>query len=130
MPLFKTSNPALSSNTFSGMSDSSYGGGVSSAPYGGVISTSTSMTLSGTVHKTGVLLVLAVTSAFFTWTQFAATHDPASVSLEMIVGVFGGLVFALITSFKREWFPVTAPTLVWLYLEIIRLLTKLRSRNN
>jgi len=109
MPLFKTSNPALGSNTFSGMSDSSYGGGISSAQYGGAISTSTSMTLSGTVHKTGVLLVLAVASAFFTWTQFAATHDPASVSLEMMVGVFGGLIFALITSFKREWSPITAP---------------------
>jgi uncharacterized YccA/Bax inhibitor family protein len=66
------------------------------------------MTLSGTVQKTGVLLVHAVASAFFT--QFAATHNPTSVSLEMIVGVFGGLVFALITAFKREWSPVTAPT--------------------
>ena len=109
MPLFKTSNPALGSNTFSGMSDSSYGSGISRAQYGGAISTSTSMTLSGTVNKTGILLVLAVASAFFTWTQFAATHNPASVSLEMIVGVFGGLIFALITSFKREWSPVTAP---------------------
>jgi uncharacterized YccA/Bax inhibitor family protein len=89
MPLFKTSNPALSSNTFSGMSDSSYGGGVSSAQYGGAISTSTSMTLSGTVNKTGILLVLAVVAAAFTWNQFAATHNPASVSLEMLVGVFG-----------------------------------------
>jgi uncharacterized YccA/Bax inhibitor family protein len=109
MALFKTSNPALGSNTFSGMSDSSYGGGISSAQYGGAISTTSNMTLSGTVNKTGILLVLAVASAFFTWTQFAATHNPASVSLEMIVGVFGGLIFALITSFKREWSPITAP---------------------
>jgi uncharacterized YccA/Bax inhibitor family protein len=106
MPLFKTSNPALGSNTFRGMS-SSYNSGI--AHYGGAISASSSMTLSGTVHKTGVLLVLAVASAFFTWTQFAATHDPASVSLEMMVGVFGGLIFALVTSFKREWSPITAP---------------------
>ena len=75
----------------------------------GAISTSSSMTLSGTVNKTGILLVLAVASAFFTWTQFAATHNPASVSLEMLVGIFGGLIFALITSFKREWSPITAP---------------------
>ena len=109
MPLFKTSNPALGSNTFSGMSDSSYGSGISSARYGGAIGTSTSMTLSGTVNKTGILLVLAVASAAFTWNQFAATHDLASVSLEMMVGVFGGLIFALITSFKREWSPITAP---------------------
>jgi uncharacterized YccA/Bax inhibitor family protein len=99
-------HPALGSNTFSGMS-SSYGSGI--AQYGGAASTSSSMTLSGTVNKTGILLVLAVVSASFTWTQFAATHNPASVSLEMLVGVFGGLVFALITSFKREWSPITAP---------------------
>ncbi len=60
MPLFKTSNPALSSNTFSGVSDSSYGGGISGAQYGGAISTTSGMTLSGTVNKTGILLVLAV----------------------------------------------------------------------
>jgi hypothetical protein len=89
------------------MSDSSYGSGITK--YGGAISTTDSMTLSGTVNKTGILLVLAVASAFFTWNQFAATHNPASVSLEMIVGVFGGLIFALITTFKREWAPVTAP---------------------
>jgi hypothetical protein len=33
MPLFKTSNPALGSDTFGSMSDNSYGGGVSSAQY-------------------------------------------------------------------------------------------------
>jgi uncharacterized YccA/Bax inhibitor family protein len=106
MALFKTSNPALGSDTFSG---SSYGSGISSARYGGAISTPASMTLSGTINKTGILLVLAVVAAAFTWNQFAATHNPASVSLEMLVGIFGGLIFALITSFKREWAPVTAP---------------------
>ena len=109
MPLFKTSNPALSSDAFGGSSNSSYGGGISSAQYGGAISSTGSMTLSGTVNKTGILLVLAVASAAFTWNQFAATHDPASVSLEMLVGVFGGFIFALVTTFKREWSPITAP---------------------
>jgi uncharacterized YccA/Bax inhibitor family protein len=105
MPLFKTSNPALSGDAFGGPSGSSYG--VSRAQYGGA--TTGAMTLSGTVNKTGILLLLAVVSAGFTWNQFAATHDPASVSLEMMVGVFGGLIFALITCFKREWSPITAP---------------------
>ena len=108
MALSKTSNPALGSDTFSGMS-SSYGSGL--GQYGGAVDTSTSMTLNGTVNKTGILLVLAVVAAAFTWNQFAATHNPASVSLEMLVGVFGGLVFALITSFKREWAPITAPSM-------------------
>jgi len=108
MPLFKTSNPALSGDAFGGNSNSSYGGGISSAQYGGA-TTAGAMTLSGTVNKTGILLLLAVVSAGFTWNQFAATHNPASVSLEMMVGVFGGLIFALVTCFKREWSPITAP---------------------
>jgi uncharacterized YccA/Bax inhibitor family protein len=107
MPLFKTSNPALGSDTFSGMSDSSYGGVITQS--GRALSTPASMTLSGTVNKTGILLVLAVAAATFTWKQFAATHNPASVSLEMLVGVFGGFIVALVTCFKREWSPVTAP---------------------
>ena len=105
MPLFKTSNPALSDKAFGGDSNNSYGSGISQ--YGGA--STASMTLNGTVNKTGILLILAVVSAAFTWNQFAATHDPASVSLEMMVGVFGGFIFALITIFKREWAPVTAP---------------------
>jgi uncharacterized YccA/Bax inhibitor family protein len=105
MPLFKTSNPALGGDTFGGNSNSSYGSGISQ--YGGA--TTASMTLNGTVNKTGILLILAVASAAFTWNQFAATHNPASVSLEMLVGVFGGFIFALVTIFKREWAPVTAP---------------------
>jgi uncharacterized YccA/Bax inhibitor family protein len=105
MPLFKTSNPALSDKAFGGDSNSSYGSGISQ--YGGA--TTASMTLNGTVNKTGILLILAIVSAAFTWNQFAATHNPASVSLEMMVGVFGGFIFALITIFKREWAPVTAP---------------------
>jgi uncharacterized YccA/Bax inhibitor family protein len=104
MPLLKTSNPALGSDTFRG---GSYGSDI--PQYGGSIGTTTSMTLSGTVNKTGILLVLAVVAAAFTWNQFVATHNPASVSLEMLVGVFGGFICALVTIFKREWSPITAP---------------------
>jgi uncharacterized YccA/Bax inhibitor family protein len=100
MPLFKTSNPALGGDTFGG-------GGISSAPYGGV--TTGAMTLNGTVNKTGILLILAILSAGFTWNQFAAAHNPASVAGEMMIGGIGGFIFALVTIFKREWSPFTAP---------------------
>jgi uncharacterized YccA/Bax inhibitor family protein len=106
MPLFKTSNPALSGDSFGGPSNSRYGG-ISGTQYGGV--TTGAMTLGGTINKTGILLLLAVISAAFTWNQFAATHNPASVAPEMLVGFIGGFIFALITIFKREWSPVTAP---------------------
>src|SRR6202453_4685961 len=104
MPLMKTSNPALSDKTFRGISGSQYGG-----PYGGLIDATSRMTLSGTVNKTALLLVCALATASWTWSLFLKSRDMADVAPLMLVGVFGGLIFALITSFKKEWSPVTAP---------------------
>jgi len=100
MPLMKTSNPALSGNTFR---DASGG------PYGAMVDAANRMTLSGTVNKTGVLLICALATAGWTWSLFFKTRDMSEVAPLLMVGVFGGLIFALITSFKKEWAPVTAP---------------------
>jgi uncharacterized YccA/Bax inhibitor family protein len=100
MPLMKTSNPALSDKTFRGIS----GGG-----YGGLIDATDRMTLSGTVNKTGILLVCVLATAAWTWHSFSESRDMADVMPLMLVGMFGGLIFGLITSFKKEWSPVTAP---------------------
>jgi uncharacterized YccA/Bax inhibitor family protein len=100
MPLMKTSNPALGENTFKNV-----GGG-----YGGYLVDATArMTLSGTVNKTGILLILTFASAAWTWFRYLATGDPASVGGLMMVGVFGGFICAMVTIFKKEWSPVTAP---------------------
>jgi uncharacterized YccA/Bax inhibitor family protein len=100
MALMKTSNPALSNSTFQNLSG---------AQYGGVIDETTRMTLNGTVNKTGILLLCAIASAAWMWHTFLLSRDMADVAPWMLVGVFGGLIFALITSFKKEWSPVTAP---------------------
>ena len=100
MALFKTSNPALGSNTFNGLSDSQYGG---------VIDAASRMTLSGTVNKTGILLVCAIATAGWTWHQFLQTRDVADVVPLMLAGVIGGFICAMVTVFKKEWSPVTAP---------------------
>jgi uncharacterized YccA/Bax inhibitor family protein len=100
MALFKTSNPALGSNTFNGLSDSQYGGAIDLA---------SRMTLSGTVNKTGILLLCAIATAGWTWHQFLQTRDMADVAPLMLAGVIGGFICAMVTIFKREWSPVTAP---------------------
>jgi uncharacterized YccA/Bax inhibitor family protein len=100
MALFKTSNPALGSNTFNGLSDSQYGG---------VIDAASRMTLSGTVNKTGILLICAIATAGWTWHQFLQTRDVADVVPLMLAGVIGGFICAMVTVFKKEWSPVTAP---------------------
>jgi uncharacterized YccA/Bax inhibitor family protein len=67
------------------------------------------MTLQGTVNKTGILLVLVVIGATYTWNLFFQDGNPAAVMPIAIGGAIGGLVFALITMFKKEWAGVTAP---------------------
>jgi len=100
MALMKTSNPALSENTFRNLS---------SAQYGGVIDETTRMTLTGTVNKTGILLLCVLATAAWTWRLFLQSHDMADVTPWMLIGVFGGLIFAMVTIFKKEWSPITAP---------------------
>jgi uncharacterized YccA/Bax inhibitor family protein len=96
----KTSNPALGENTFRNV-----GGG----RFGGAIDVTSRMTLSGTVNKTGILLICAFATAAWTWYQYLQSGNPVSVSGLMMLGVFGGLIMALVTTFKKEWAPVTAP---------------------
>ena len=67
------------------------------------------MTLQGTVNKTGILLALVVIGATYTWNLFFQDGNPAAVMPIAIGGAIGGLVFALITMFKKEWAGVTAP---------------------
>lgn len=99
MPLMKTSNPALGENTFR-----TPGGG-----YGGAIDATSRMTLSGTVHKTGLLLLLSLATASWTWFRFLETRDPASVGGLLVLGGIGGFICAMVTIFKKEWSPVSAP---------------------
>jgi uncharacterized YccA/Bax inhibitor family protein len=91
--LMKTSNPALNSQIFQG----------EHAALG------ESMTLDGTVNKTGILLICAGASAAWAWHVFMQTRSAASVLPLMWIGLLGGLVFAMITIFKKTWAPVTAP---------------------
>ena len=89
--LMRTSNPALNDKAFQG----------EHAAFG------EAMTLQGTVNKTGVLLICAVATAAWTWNLFM--HSPASVLPLMWLGLIGGLIFAMVTIFKKTWAPVTAP---------------------
>jgi uncharacterized YccA/Bax inhibitor family protein len=100
MALMKTSNPALGENTFRDLSG---------AQYGGVIDETTHMTLNGTVNKTGILLVCALATAAWTWHNFLQSRDPADVMPSMLIGGIGGFILAMVTVFKKEWSPVTAP---------------------
>ena len=101
MAFLKTSNPALGDKTFQNLARTQYGG------YPG--EQTARMTLNGTVNKTGILLVLAIASAAWTWHLFIQSESSAAVVPWMFGGLIGGFIFAMVTIFKKDWAPVTAP---------------------
>jgi uncharacterized YccA/Bax inhibitor family protein len=101
MALMKTSNPALGDKTFRDLAN----GG----QFGGVIDAAGRMTLAGTVNKTGILLLCTLATACYTWKLFLDSRDFSSVGGLMILGLIGGFIVAMVTIFKQQWAPITAP---------------------
>ena len=64
------------------------------------------MTLQGTVNKVGILLALVVLSAAYTRNVYFVTGSPGAL---MPIGLFGGMIFDLVTIFKKNWAMYTAP---------------------
>jgi len=79
----RSGNPALSSKIFT-----------SSIQDG-----SESMTISGTINKTAMSLLLLMVTASYTWTN-------PSPGL-MILGIIGGFIIAITTIFNKTWAPYT-----------------------
>lgn len=69
---------------------------------------SDAMTIQGTVNKTAILLLLMLASASFTWRLYM-TGAGDGLSTWTFAGAIGGFVIGLVTSFKKQWSPVTAP---------------------
>lgn len=63
------------------------------------------MTINGTIQKTGILLIIAILTGAFSWNQVAAG---SGVPYQWI-GFGGGLLFAIVASFKPSSTPITAP---------------------
>lgn len=91
----RTANPALGPSTFQWSSaDATYG---------------QTMTVQGTVTRALILLLCVLATAAWTWSQFFTTRDPAVVGPYLLGGAIGGFVMALVTIFKKNWAPITAP---------------------
>jgi uncharacterized YccA/Bax inhibitor family protein len=89
----KSSNPVFGQKTFDAIAENAgYGRG---------------MTISGTVNKAGLLMLLVAFSAAWTWQQ--AYANPYGVGGYITLGAFGGFIAAMVTVFKKEWAGITAP---------------------
>lgn len=104
----RTSNPVLNDNAFDQARNFEIG---------------ENMTVQGTVNKTFALFALMIITASWVWTKFYAVAEPLMegapyggspqtpqfVTIAMIGGAIGGFIMALVTAFKKDWSPVTAP---------------------
>lgn len=96
--VMQSGNPALKKNTFLDASS-----GMLVSPRG------EAMTINGTVNKTGLLLVLVLIGAMFSWSHFTGPGSLPAMMPYMVGGAIGGLVLGIVTAFKKTWAPITAP---------------------
>lgn len=68
------------------------------------------MTVNGTVNRTGFLILLVMAAAWYSWSKSAPQPGGTVTGHPLIfVGALGGFVVALITVFKKNIAPITAP---------------------
>jgi uncharacterized YccA/Bax inhibitor family protein len=96
----RSGNPVLKDSTFLDLSSGSV-----------VSNDSGTMTLNGTVNKTGFLLLLTIMTAAYAWSQTMTPSGEVAPGAMVYLwgGCIGGFVLAMVTTFKKEWSPVTAP---------------------
>ena len=86
---YRTSNPALNSNTFKNTANNNS------------LFLDKTMTIKGTVDKTALSLVLLILAGYY-------SYSPEMTGM-ILVGSIGGLIVAILTIFKKEWAPITVP---------------------
>ena len=86
---YRSGNPALNSKAFT------------SVPNRRGAELNDVMTIKGTVDKTAMGLFLLIFSGYYSFNPEMTYLIP--------IGVFGGLIVAIITIFKKEWSPYTVP---------------------
>jgi len=91
----RTSNPVFRSKYYSSMS--------------GAAARTGSMTIDGTVNKTLLMFFILMAGAGISWNRFMDSWNAAAAGPFIIIGLFGGLIFGLITSFRPQSAKITAP---------------------
>ena len=94
MSLFKSGNPALAEKRFR------------ETVLADVVTYVNAMTVRGTLQKFGFLMIMVLGTALYSWKEFASGGNTMPL---ILVGAFGGLIIAIILTFKKEWSPFLAP---------------------
>lgn len=91
MALFKSGNPALSEKSFLDSANTDL---------------TQVMTVRGTLNKFGFLFLMVMGTAFYSWKEYS---DGGNVLPLLWTGAIGGLIVALVITFKKEWSAYLAP---------------------
>ena len=83
--MIRSGNPALNKKTFENLAKTH----------------NDVMTIDGTVNKTAVSLGILLIAGYYTYINANTDY--------ILLGIFGGIIIALITIFKKAWSPITVP---------------------
>jgi len=90
----RSSNPAMTGKIFEKATTLSGGSGI--------------MTINGTINKTGLMLLLVIAAAAYTWNMVMGA-DPGRAGTLAMTGAIGGFILALVTIFRPQSSAITAP---------------------
>jgi uncharacterized YccA/Bax inhibitor family protein len=94
MSLFKSGNPTLSEKRFR------------DTVLEDVVTYDNAMTVKGTLQKFGFLMIMVLGTSLYSWKEFANGGNAMPL---ILTGAIGGLVIAIVLTFKKEWSPFLAP---------------------
>jgi len=94
MRAMRSSNPAMTGKIFEKAGTAAQG--------------SSTMTINGTINKIGIMLLLVIAAAAYTW-NIVMGADPGRASTLAMVGAIGGFIMALVTIFRPKSAAITAP---------------------
>jgi len=90
----RSSNPAMTDRIFD--------------KAGTAVAGSGTMTINGTINRIGLMLLLLIAAAAYTW-NIVMGADPGRAGTLAIIGAIGGFIMALITIFRPQSSAITAP---------------------
>ena len=94
MRAMRSSNPVMTGRVFEKAGATAAGSSV--------------MTINGTINKIGLMLLLVIAAAAYTW-KMVVGADPGRAGTMAMVGGIGGFILALVTIFRPKSAAVTAP---------------------
>ncbi|MCK5693013.1 MAG: Bax inhibitor-1/YccA family protein, partial [Bacteroidales bacterium] len=94
MRAMRSSNPAMTDRIFD--------------KAGTAVAGSSTMTINGTINRIGLMLLLLIAAAAYTW-NIVMGADPGRAGTLAMIGAIGGFIMALITIFRPQSSAITAP---------------------